>query len=111
MGRCIKAEMSPASRTLFVVLCRKTEISYVARNMEEFELSIKYRGGTKVFTCSFAQLGYTYRFIVQIDGNEVIFEPDEERNFRARLTSPAHPDHTLREQIALVAAQLEQQLK
>jgi hypothetical protein len=80
-------------------------------SMEEFDLQIDYQGRVRVFPCRFAQLGYTYRFIVLIDGREVIFEPDEERNFRARMESPIEHDSSLREQIALVAAELNKQLK
>ena len=31
-------------------------------------------------------VGYTHRFCVMINGLEVIYEPDEERNYRAILT-------------------------
>jgi len=37
------------------------------------------------FEARLATVGYTHKFFVQINGMEVIYEPDEERNYRAIL--------------------------
>ena len=37
-----------------------------------------------------AAVGYTHRFYVLINGIEVMYEPDEERNYRAVLNNADH---------------------
>ena len=53
--------------------------------MEEFELSVSYKGHDYMFTTTFQVMGYTYRFVVDVNGQKINFEPDEERNYRAVL--------------------------
>ncbi len=50
---------------------------------EPFELPITYKGKELLFPSRLLQLGYTHKFQVQVNGLEVLFEPDEERNYRA----------------------------
>lgn len=50
---------------------------------ETFALPVPYRGEELLFPARLEQLGYTHRFVVDVHGSEVIFEPDEERNYRA----------------------------
>jgi hypothetical protein len=45
--------------------------------MEHFDLTIEHRGLTKTFQVTFTQYGWSYRFTVDVDGSEIIFEPDE----------------------------------
>jgi hypothetical protein len=54
--------------------------------MEEFELLITYKGEERMFPASLQVTGYTHRFVVDIEGQSIIFEPDEERNYRAVLS-------------------------
>jgi len=54
--------------------------------MEEFELPVTYKGEEIMFPASLHVIGYTHRFIVDINGQNVIFEPDEERNYRAAVS-------------------------
>ncbi|MDQ2863624.1 MAG: hypothetical protein M3R50_08270 [Bacteroidota bacterium] len=55
--------------------------------MDEFELPVIYKGKEILFNSSLQVTGYTHRFIVDIFGQSVIFEPDEERNYRAIVST------------------------
>ncbi len=50
---------------------------------EEFNLPVFYKEEELLFSSQLLILGYTHKFVVDVDGNEIIFEPDEERNYRA----------------------------
>jgi len=50
---------------------------------EQFELPVQYKGQEFMLKASLSVIGYTHKFMVEVDGEEVIFEPDEERNYRA----------------------------
>jgi hypothetical protein len=56
---------------------------------DPFTIPVHYKGADREFEARLQTLGYTHRFLVMIDGTEVIFERDEERNFRAIIP----PDH------------------
>ena len=47
--------------------------------MEEFELPVTYKGEERMFPASLQVTGYTDCFVVDINGQSFIFEPDEER--------------------------------
>lgn len=48
-----------------------------------FELPVLYKGKDTIFSARLVRMGYTYKIFVQVDEQEIIFEPDEERNLRA----------------------------
>jgi hypothetical protein len=50
---------------------------------ETFTLSVTYHNKTREFTAELRVTGYTHRIVVMVDKQEVVFEPDEERNYRA----------------------------
>ncbi|MBD0331192.1 MAG: hypothetical protein ICV66_00910 [Chitinophagaceae bacterium] len=50
---------------------------------EPFELPVTYKSKELLFPALLLMLGYTHKFQVQVNGLEVLFEPDEERNYRA----------------------------
>lgn len=52
---------------------------------EPFELPVTYKGEALLFPAQLKQLGYTHRFMVDVYGQEVFFEPDEEHNYRAMI--------------------------
>ena len=52
---------------------------------EPFTISIIYQGREFSYEAWLVTLGYTHKFFVMINGMEVIYEPDEERNYRAIL--------------------------
>ncbi len=53
--------------------------------MEEFELPVLYKGKELMFPTTLQLVGYTYRLVVDVNGQKIHFEPDEERNYRAVL--------------------------
>ncbi|HEX8314270.1 MAG TPA: hypothetical protein VF609_04725 [Flavisolibacter sp.] len=55
---------------------------------DSFELPVMYKGEELMFPAQLVQLGYLHQFKVDVFGEEVIFEPDEERNYRA-IIDPA----------------------
>ncbi len=49
---------------------------------EEFELPLVYKGEKLLLNASLLVTGYTHKFMVEVDGQTIVFEPDEERNYR-----------------------------
>jgi hypothetical protein len=52
---------------------------------EHFTLPVLYNDREFEFPARLATMGYTYKIFVQVNDVEIIYEPDEERNFRAVL--------------------------
>ncbi len=50
---------------------------------EAFEIPVTYQGQGLSFPARLLVLGYIHKFQVDVKGQEVLFEPDEERNYRA----------------------------
>ncbi len=57
-----------------------------------FDLPVSYKGERLLFKAQLLQEGYIHKFRVLIEDNEVIFEPDEESNYRA-MVDPAQFDN------------------
>lgn len=53
------------------------------QNEEAFELPVMVNGEERLLSAKLVQLGYTYKIYVEVEGEQIIFEPDEERNLRA----------------------------
>lgn len=53
------------------------------RPMDEFELPVALNGKEFNFPARLLKYGYSYKLEVNIDGDKILFEPDEERNWRA----------------------------
>lgn len=78
---------------------------------EAFELPVSYRGEEQLFPARLQQTGYTHRIIVEVGGQEVAFEPDEESNYRA-LIDPEKMDKAVPiELLQAIAATIEAVLK
>lgn len=79
---------------------------------EEFILNVDYRNKTREFKAELRMMGYTHKIMVLVDDQEIIFEPDEERNYRAVLPENADdqkpPDIEL---LKAIAAELEAAFK
>lgn len=79
---------------------------------EAFELAVQYKGVERSFPAELRPFGFSYKIWVKVGEAELLFEPDEERNFRAVLHNEipihSHPDPEL---VAAIAAELESQLK
>jgi len=52
---------------------------------EEFELPVWFNNTELNFSAKLLNYGYSYKLEVDIDGTKLLFEPDEERNWRALL--------------------------
>ena len=50
---------------------------------EEFELPVEYKGHQYLFKSTLLVFGFTHKFRVDVNGQLILFEPDEERNYRA----------------------------
>ncbi len=50
---------------------------------EPFELPVTYKGKDLLLPAQLLNYGYTHKFKVTVDEQEVLFEPDEERMYRA----------------------------
>jgi hypothetical protein len=79
---------------------------------ESFTITVSWKNQDRQFEAELRMLGYTYKIAVMVDGTEVIFEPDEERNFRAMV--PADTELRKTPPAALleaIAGELETNLK
>ena len=50
---------------------------------DPFNLPVTYKGTELGFPAQLLQLGYLHKFQVDVNGQMVMFEPDEDRNYRA----------------------------
>jgi len=79
---------------------------------ETFTLTVTYRNTTREFTAELRVTGYTHRIVIMVDKQEVVFEPDEERNYRAVIYESEEkqnpPDAGL---IKAIAEELEEAFK
>lgn len=90
---------------------RRREVSLLIKSMhQELDICVMYKGEQQCFPAVFNRLGYTYRFTVNIKDVAVIFEPDEERQWRARTESGQSLDKDVIALIPLVAEEIEKQL-
>lgn len=48
-----------------------------------FDLPVEYKGKEMLFPAELLPMGFTHKIKVNLDGTDVLFEPDEERNYRA----------------------------
>ena len=55
---------------------------------EQFSLPVHYRGKEHIINFIFRRLGYTYKIAADIQGQTLVFEPDEEGSFRATQADP-----------------------
>ena len=74
---------------------------------EKFQLPVEYKGEELALNTSLLVTGFTHKFIVEVYGQEIIFEPDEERNYRAiipfeDIDKHKNIDHGLLKEIASV---------
>ncbi|MCH5720043.1 hypothetical protein [Niabella hibiscisoli] len=51
-----------------------------------FELSLNYRGEERILKGRLATFAYSYKFYIVVDGKELVFERDDEHNFRVVST-------------------------
>ena len=54
--------------------------------MDEFELAINFKGKDMLLPVVLRNFGRAYNLEVELDGTKVLFERDEERNWRAVIS-------------------------
>ena len=59
--------------------------------IEPFTLTIPYKNENRLFEAELRVFGYTHKIAISIDGTDILFEPDEERNYRAVLPDSSSP--------------------
>ncbi|MEJ7912672.1 MAG: hypothetical protein WKF70_05925 [Chitinophagaceae bacterium] len=52
---------------------------------DDFQLPITYNGKEELLDARLLQYGYVHKFSIQINGQTVLFEPDEEGRYRAMI--------------------------
>jgi hypothetical protein len=52
---------------------------------QDFDLPVSYRGKELLFPAALQASRFSHQFLVDVYGLEILFEPDEERNYRAML--------------------------
>lgn len=70
---------------------------------EPFELPVAYKGKELLLPARLLQLGYSHKFLIDIYGQEIFFEPDEEHSYRA-LIDPEQLEGNKRLDIELLKA-------
>ena len=76
---------------------------------DRFLLTVRYKGEDRTFEGGLNKTGYTYNIVMRIDDQDVFFEPDEERAYRARLPYGEYSSDRLDvELIKLIAEELEE---
>jgi hypothetical protein len=79
--------------------------------MNPLKSALSITGQTKCFPAIFSQYGYSYRITITILGMNVIFEPDEERQWRARFENNTPMNKDVQELLPLIAAELHENLQ
>ncbi len=64
-------------------------------NEEPFELPLTFKGSELLLPAKLIQMGYTYKIFVTANEQEIIFEPDEERNLRAIIEQPNSKNNSM----------------
>lgn len=78
---------------------------------DPFELPVMYRNQEIFFPAKLQQTGYSHRFCVEVYGQDVFFEPDEERNYRALIDPENVTKEISVELLQAIAATIESLVK
>ena len=55
---------------------------------DTFTITVPYKGEDRELTGELRVFGYSHRIVILVNEVELIFEPDEERNYRAMIYEP-----------------------
>ena len=75
--------------------------------MDSILLTINHNGTPQEIEVKFLPFAYTYRFQIQLNEQEVYFEPDEERNLRAVVPPGTELNRQQIELLALIGQELQ----
>ena len=78
---------------------------------DHFELEINYRNTKHLFSGELAMLGYTHKIFMQVNGFDLVFEPDEERNYRVVVAEGQDAAKLDRELVQAILTELENVFK
>jgi len=78
--------------------------------MDSIIISVIKDGKSFEFEAQFSSSAYTYRFVIQVDDQEIYFEPDEERNLRAVVPAGIELKSQQLELVKLIGVELESML-
>ncbi len=78
--------------------------------MELFSITVQHNGKEHSIEGKMLELGYTHKIYLEINGVEIVLEPDEERNYRA-VVDPAFAGKLDKELVAAVVSEMENHLK
>jgi hypothetical protein len=78
---------------------------------ETFDLPVHYKDRDLLFPARLLQTGYTHKFEVDVYGTEVLFEPDEEKSYRAIVDADGMTDNLNVDILAAIAQAIEDVLK
>jgi hypothetical protein len=79
---------------------------------ESFELPVVYEHKSFHLAATFEQTGYTHRITIHLEGTDIYFEPDEEKNYRAILKYNAKGNKEINPAyLQAIAKALEEHLK
>lgn len=70
---------------------------------EPFELPVWYKGEELLFPVQLKQAGYSHLIVVDVYGQDVVFEPDEERNYKAIVQAETLPKQVSPELLRAIA--------
>ena len=78
--------------------------------LDLFKLPVEYKGKEMLFPAELLPMGFTHKIKVTVDGTEILFEPDEERNYRAVIpdTELQKRDHLNKPLLAQICKTLDQ---
>lgn len=77
--------------------------------MDEFDIAVDFHDNQLTFPAKLLVMGYTYKIEVEVNETKVLFEPDEERNYRALVEDADH--HSINvELLGAIAAALHKAL-
>ncbi|MDP4149713.1 MAG: hypothetical protein Q8927_07125 [Bacteroidota bacterium] len=71
---------------------------------DPFNIPVNYKGKELEFEARLQSVGYTHRFLVNVEGTELVFERDEDSQYRAIIPHDhrgKEPDKALLQAIAL----------
>jgi len=78
---------------------------------EKFTITVNYKGVPTEFNAELRPWGYSWKITVFVNEQEIIFEPDEERNFRAILVDESLRKKTDVELVKSIGETLEELFK
>lgn len=76
--------MPKADNKEYLGTCKQS--SHLYDMDDSFDIPVFYQGKEVSFQAKLFTFGYTHKIEVSVYGHQVLFEPDEEKNYRAVLT-------------------------